>query len=131
MIPTTWSPYLKGALRIVAAFSFITHGTQKLFAVPVIEARATAELFSLFGAAGVVETLGGALMLLGLFTRPVGILLSGQMAAAYFMAHAPQGFWPILNGGELASIYCFLWLYFSASGPGAFSLDELRRQRVR
>lgn len=121
--------YLHSVLRIVAAFSFITHGTQKLFVWPVTQARPAAELFTQMWFAGVLETSGGLLMLLGLFTGPVGILLSGQMAVAYFQAHAPRNFWPILNGGELASLYCFLWLYFAVSGPGPLSLDALWRRR--
>jgi putative oxidoreductase len=126
MLPRSSAPYLRSALRIVAALSFITHGTQKLFSYPVLEARPAVELLSQFGLAGVLETFGGLLMLLGLFTGPVAFLLSGQMAVAYFQAHAVRGFWPILNGGELASIYCFLWLYFAAAGPGPISLDAVR-----
>jgi putative oxidoreductase len=84
------------------------------------------QIWSLMGVAGILELVGGALLLLGLFTRPVAFILSGQMAAAYFMAHAPQGFLPILNGGELAVLYSFLFLYFAAAGGGAFSLDGLR-----
>ena len=124
-----WAPYLLSALRIVAALSFIMHGTQKLFAWPMNEPRPTAELFTQFWVAGVLEVFGGLLMLLGLFTRPVGFILSGEMAVAYFQAHLPRGFWPILNGGELASIYCFLWLYFAAAGPGPISLDALLFRR--
>ena len=115
-------------LRIVAAFLFIAHGTQKLFGFPPDAPRLQLELLSLMGAAGVIETVGGALMLLGLFTRPVAFILSGQMAVAYFMRHAPRGTWPILNGGELAVLYCFLWLFFVAAGPGPWSLDRLRRR---
>jgi len=84
------------------------------------------QVMSLMGVAGILELVGGALLLLGLFTRPVAFILSGQMAAAYFMAHAPQGFLPILNGGELAVLYSFIFLYFAAAGGGAFSLDGLR-----
>ena len=119
------TPYLLSALRIVAALSFTTHGTQKLFAWPVTEPQPTAALFSQFWVAGVLETVGGILMLLGLFTAPVAFVLSGQMAVAYFQAHMPRGFWPILNGGELASIYCFLWLFFAWAGAGPISLDAL------
>jgi putative oxidoreductase len=123
------APYLLSALRIVAALSFITHGTQKLFAWPMNEARPTAEFFTQFWLAGILETFGGLLMLLGLFTGPVAFILAGQMAVAYFQAHHPRGFWPILNGGELASIYCFLWLYFAAAGPGPISLDAVLFKR--
>ena len=118
-------PYLLSALRIAVALSFVTHGTQKLFAWPVSQARPVAELFTQTWFAGALETFGGLFMLLGLFTRPVGFILSGQMAVAYFQAHSPRGFWPILNGGELASIYCFLWLYFATAGAGPFSLDAV------
>jgi putative oxidoreductase len=122
------APHLLSVLRLVAAFLFIAHGTQKLLGFPVSAPRASFELFSIIGAAGLIETFGGLLMLLGLFTRPVAFILSGQMAAAYFMQHAPRGAWPILNGGELAVLYCFLWLYFVAAGPGPWSVDALRRR---
>jgi putative oxidoreductase len=127
-IPARWAPYLQSALRIVAAFSFITHGMQKLFAVPVAEPREPVDLASLVGLAGVLESVGGLLLLVGLFTRPVAFLLSGQMAVAYFLRHAPLGFWPIVNRGELATLYCFIWLYLAAAGPGPWSLDALRRR---
>lgn len=121
-----WAPYLRSALRIVAAFLFMAHGTQKLFAFPVAQPRSPVDLASLSGAAGVLEVFGGGLVLLGLWTRPVAFVLAGQMAVAYFLRHASQNFWPILNGGELAALYCFLWLYFAAAGPGPLSLDALR-----
>lgn len=105
------------------------HGTQKLFAFPVNQPRETVELLSLPGLAGILEVFGGGLMLLGLFTRPVAFLLSGEMAAAYFMAHAPRSFWPVLNGGEPAVLYCFLFLYLAAAGPGPLSLDAIWRGR--
>jgi putative oxidoreductase len=126
-VPTRWAPYLLSVLRIVAAFSFITHGTQKLFAVPVAELREPVTLVSLAGLAGVLETFGGLLLLVGLFTRPVAFVLSGEMAVAYVLNHAPRGFWPILNRGELATLFCFIWLYVAAAGPGPWSLDALRR----
>jgi putative oxidoreductase len=129
----TLSTYLLSALRIVAALSFITHGTQKLFAWPVNQPRGTAELFTQAWFAGALETFGGLFLLVGLFTQPVAFLLSGQMAVAYFQAHAPRGFWPILNGGELASLYCFLFLYLAVAGPGRLSVDALyfRRRGAR
>lgn len=109
------------ALRIVAGFLFMQHGLQKVFGML---GRDQVESFaSLAGVAGIMELVGGALIMLGLFTRPVAFLLSGQMAVAYFYAHAPNGFWPIVNRGELAALYCFVWLFFSASGAGKFSLD--------
>jgi putative oxidoreductase len=129
-IPPGWGARLLSILRIVAAFLFIAHGTQKLFGWPANEPQQTAELMSMAGLAGVLETFGGLLLLLGLFTRPVAFVLAGEMAVAYFMTHAPQGFWPLLNRGELAALYCFLFLYLAAAGPGPISLDRvLRRTR--
>ena len=87
------------------------------------------DLFSLSGIAGVLELFGGALLLIGLFTRPVAFLLSGLMAFAYFIAHAPRGFWPIANGGELAIMFCFVFLYLSFAGGGSLSIDVLLRRR--
>lgn len=115
------SPYVLSVLRMIAAFTFIAHGTQKLFAFPL---GPRAALASQMGVAGIIETAGGALMLLGLFTRPVALVLAGEMAYAYFTAHAPRGTWPIQNGGELAVLYCFIWLYIAAAGPGPISLDR-------
>jgi putative oxidoreductase len=128
-IPERWTGYLRSLLRIVAAFLFMAHGTQKLFAWPIDEPRDPAALLSLMGLAGVLETFGGALLLLGLFTRPVAFLLAGEMAVAYFMSHAPNGFWPILNRGELAVLYCFLFLYLAAAGGGPWSIDAARSRR--
>ena len=123
-IPASWSPYLQGVLRIVAAFLFLAHGTQKLFGFPAPGPGGTVALGSLLGVAGLLELVGGVLLLIGLWTRPVAFLLSGEMAGAYFMGHAGRGFWPLLNGGELAALYCFVWLFFAAAGPGAFSADR-------
>ena len=120
------SARLRSVLRIVAAFLFIAHGTQKLFAWPVSEPETVVPLVSLAGLAGLLETFGGLLLLVGLFTRPVAFVLAGEMAVAYFKAHAPRDFWPILNQGELAVLYCFLFLYFAAAGPGPWSIDALR-----
>lgn len=125
-LPARWAPHLQSALRIVAAFSFMTHGTQKLFAFPAAAPREPVSLLSLAGLAGVLETFGGVLLLVGLFTRPVAFLLSGEMAVAYFLRHAPAGFWPILNRGEVAMLFCFIWLYLAAAGPGPWSFDALR-----
>jgi len=119
----TWSPRLLSLLRIITGFLFVAHGTQKWLAFPVPRASVT-ELWSLSGAAGVLELSGGALVLVGLFTRPVAFVLSGLMAFAYFIAHAPQGFWPIVNRGELAVLYCFVFLYFAAAGGGPWSIDR-------
>jgi putative oxidoreductase len=120
-----WAPYFLSILRIIAAFLFVQYGTTKLLAFPaaVMPDGGTASLASLPGVAGVLELVGGALLLIGLFTRPVAFVLSGQMAVAYFMGHAGQGFWPVLNGGAPAVFFCFLWLYLSAAGPGPWSID--------
>ena len=122
------APYLLSILRIVAAFLFMQFGTAKLFAFPaaIMPGGGTAPLASLAGIASVLETFGGACMLFGLFTRPVAFLLSGEMAVAYFYGHAPNGFWPLLNQGFPAVIFCFTWLYFSAAGAGPWSLDARR-----
>jgi putative oxidoreductase len=122
-----WRPRVLSVLRIAAALMFLAHGTAKLFAFPQVAMFANLQLFSLFGLAGVIELLGGVLLALGLFTRPVAFILSGQMAVAYFLIHAPQNFFPILNGGELAALYSFVFLYFAVAGGGAWSLDALRK----
>lgn len=114
-------------LRIVAGFLFWQHGIQKLFGV--LGRDQPVEFFTLIGLAGVLETVGGVLLMLGLFTRPVAFILSGQMAWAYFQVHAPQGFWPILNSGTPAALYSFVFLYLAARGGGGFSLDGLLRAR--
>jgi putative oxidoreductase len=119
------TPYLQSALRIAAAFIFVLHGTQKLFGFP---GGSPVPAGSLLGAAGVLEAVGGTLMLLGLFTRPVAFVLAGEMAVAYFTTHMPRGTWPILNGGELAVLFCFIWLFFCAAGPGPLSLDAVRKR---
>jgi putative oxidoreductase len=125
----SWAPYLLSVLRIIAAFVFIQFGSAKLLAIPaaIMPGGGTAPLTSLPGFAGSLELVGGALLLLGLFTRPVAFLLSGEMAFAYFMGHAPQGFWPVLNQGTPAILFCLIWLYISSAGPGPWSLDALRR----
>jgi putative oxidoreductase len=120
------TPFLQSALRLAAAFIFMAHGTQKLFAFP---GGSKVAIGSLMGAAGVIESVGGALILVGLFTRPVAFVLAGEMAVAYYMTHMPQGRWPIQNGGELAVLFCFIWLFFSAAGPGPLSADALRGHR--
>ena len=122
----TWRPRTLGILRIVTGSLFLQHGTAKLFGVPHIAMFDGLQLFSLMGLAGVLELGGGLLVLIGLFTRPSAFILSGMMAVAYFMAHAPNGFLPILNQGELAVVYCFVFLYFSVAGAGAFSADAAR-----
>jgi putative oxidoreductase len=123
----TYAPYLYALLRIVAGLMFAMHGSQKLFGIP--GGKDPVALFSLFGLAGVVELVGGLLIALGLFASIAAFIASGQMAVAYFMAHAPQGALPILNGGEAAVLYCFLFLYIAARGSGVWSLDSLRTRR--
>lgn len=120
-----YSPYLYALLRIVAGLLFMQHGLQKLFGW--LGAKGAVELMSQMGAAGIIEVVGGTLITIGLFTSPVAFIASGEMAFAYFMAHAPQGFWPIMNGGELAVLYCFVFLYFAAVGSGKWSVDSLRK----
>jgi putative oxidoreductase len=120
-----WSPHFLGVLRIITAFLFMQHGAQKLFSFPA-PPQAMHSLSSLIWVAGVLELFGGLLLVLGLFTRPVAFLLSGEMAVAYFMAHAPHGFWPLLNRGELAVLYCFVFLYLAVAGGGSWSVDQLR-----
>ena len=129
---SSWAPYMLSILRIVAAFLLLQIGTAKLFAYPaaVMPGGGTAPLTSLAGVAGALEVAGGALLLVGLFTRPVAFLLSGEMAVAYFVGHAPQGFWPVLNGGTDAVFFCFLWLYLCAAGPGPWSIDALRHHKA-
>jgi len=126
----TWAPQLQSLLRIVAAFIFIPSGTMKLFAFPMgmPPDGSTAKLMSQIGIGGILEVFGGGLILIGLFTRPVAFILSGEMAVAYFQFHQPQGFWPIVNGGTDAVLYCFVWLYFSAAGAGPWSLDAMRKK---
>ncbi|MGH7495363.1 MAG: DoxX family protein [bacterium] len=128
---TKWpglAPQLLSVLRIVAAFMFILPGTMKLFAFPIgmPPDGSTAQLISQVGLGGILETFGGTLLLVGLFTRPVAFILAGEMAVAYFQFHAPQSFWPIVNNGVNAALYCFVWLYFSAAGAGPWSLDAKR-----
>ena len=130
-IATKWpgrAPYLLSVLRIVAAFLFMQFGTAKLLAFPaaIMPGGGTAPVVSLVGLASILETFGGLLPLLGLFTRPVAFIVAGEMAIAYFLGHAPQGFWPVLNQGHPAIMFCFVWLYISAAGPGPWSLDAKR-----
>ena len=124
---SAWAPRLLSVMRIIVAFTFMAHGTQKLFGFPPSDRPAPA-LMSLGGIAGILEFVGGLLLLVGLFTRPVAFVLSGLMAVAYFMAHAPRGFWPIVNQGELAVVYCFVFLYLAAAGGGPWSLDAILRR---
>ncbi|HET7853077.1 MAG TPA: DoxX family protein [Candidatus Methylomirabilis sp.] len=131
MIAQTLSKFQAPALnllRIMTGFLFFPHGAQKLFGLFGGfggQPGATAPLLSLMGVAGILEFFGGLVVICGLFTRPVAFILSGQMAAAYFMGHFPQGFWPLHNQGELAALYSFVFLFLAASGGGAFSIDGI------
>ena len=120
---TPLAPKALGLARIVAALAYLEHGSQKLFNLPASEDGAV-PLMSIFGLAGVLELGGGILLLLGLFTRPVAFILSGQMAVAYWMFHAPEGFYPANNGGDAAILFCFFFLYLVFAGPGAFALQR-------
>src|SRR5215813_25455 len=127
----SWAPQFLSILRIVAAFLFIQFGTTKLFAMPgpIMPGGGTAPAGSLAWFAGVIEVIGGGFLLLGLCTRPIAFVVCGEMAIAYFHGHAPNGSWPILNGGHPAVLFCFVWLYCSAAGGGPWSLDALLRRR--
>ncbi|PSJ54989.1 DoxX family protein [Mesorhizobium ephedrae] len=115
-----WAPHILSILRILAAATFLTHGTMKLLGWP---APFPYPLNGLLYVAAILEIVGGLLLIVGLFTRPVAFILSGQMAVAYFMGHAGQGFFPVLNGGEAAMLFCFVFLYIAAAGPGPWSAD--------
>lgn len=121
-VPASWSPCLLALLRVVTGLGFLSHGISKFFGVPPFPVPLTPLLYAAAG----LELVGGALIVLGLLTRPVAFLLSGQMAAAYFLAHAPRGFFPSANAGEAAMLYCFIFLYLAAAGPGAWSIDAAR-----
>ncbi len=124
-LTTTWTPRLLSVLRIVAGLQFLEHGTQKFFSFPMRTGSAP-ELASLIGVQGCLEIVGGLLIILGLFTRPVAFVLAGNMAVAYFMAHAPRSFFPALNGGDAAILFCFVFLYLAAAGGGVWSIDAKR-----
>src|SRR6267154_3726607 len=123
----TWEPRMLSILRIIVGLLYMEHGLAKVVGFPLQPNHKAYELFTLNpGIQGLLELVGGLLLALGLFTRPVAFILAGNMAVAYFMAHAPRGFFPLLNGGELAIVYCFVFLYFWVAGGGEWSLDRLR-----
>ncbi|MEQ1939264.1 DoxX family protein [Mesorhizobium sp. CN5-321] len=128
-LETVWAPRLLSVLRIMTALLFMEHGTMKLLNFPASDNPGPV-LFSLMGFAGMLELVGGLLLVLGLFTRPVAFILSGQMAVAYFMAHAPHSFFPIVNKGEGAILFCFVFLYLAAAGAGPWSVDAARRSNA-
>jgi putative oxidoreductase len=123
----TWAPRLLSVLRIVAGLQFLEHGTQKFFSFPLRATAAAPELASLYGVQGCIEIVGGLLIILGLFTRPVAFILAGDMAAAYFISHFPKSFFPALSGGDAAILFCFVFLYMAAAGGGVWSIDAKRR----
>ena len=126
---TAWSPRMLSVLRIIVALLYLQHGLAKHFAFPHVAMFDNLQPFSLVWFAGVIEIVGSLLLLLGLFTRAAAFVMSGEMAVAYFMVNAPRGFFPILNQGELAVLFCFVFLYLSVAGGGAWSVDEQRLGR--
>lgn len=125
-----WQPQLLAALRIVTALLFLEHGTSKLWGWPFVDGLSNLPPFTLFWTAGVIELVGSLLVLFGLFTRPAAFILSGEMAVAYFMEHLPIDFFPIRNQGDAPILFCFVFLYLAAAGPGTFSLDGRRRAQA-
>jgi putative oxidoreductase len=124
-----WEPRILSVLRFVAGLTFLDHGTAKLFGVPPVAAFAHLHLASLLGVQGVIELVGGALICVGLFTRPVAFILSGDMAVAYFMVHLPKSFFPAVSGGDAAILFSFIFFYLFVAGGGAWSLDRLLAPR--
>lgn len=120
-----YTAQLLSVFRVMSGLLFLQHGTTKFLSIPVTKMSDVSPL-SMSGAAGLIELVGGVLIVIGLFTRPLAFLLSGTMAVAYFYAHFPRGFFPILNGGELSALYCFVFLFVAAAGGGAWSVDRLR-----
>lgn len=123
-----WAPRLLSVLRIITALLFMEHGLMKLFHFPAAQPGVPDPLPTILVVAAAIEVVGGALLVLGLFTRPVAFVCAGEMAIAYFMGHATRGFWPALNMGDAAILFCFVFLYLSAAGGGAWSVDAMRRR---
>ena len=128
-LPAAWGPRLLSVLRIVSGLIFLEHGTQKLLGFPA--GMAPPEMFTTFWFGGILELVGGFLVLIGLFTRPTAFILAGEMAVAYWMYHFPKGPFPALNMGDAAILFCFVFLYLSAAGPGPWSVDAMGRGRRR
>ena len=124
---SAWSPRLLAILRIITGLLFIAHGSSKLFGFPPFP-MGEVQIFSLLGLAGILEFVGGIFILIGWFTRPVAFILAGEMAVAYFMGHATRGLFPVINMGDAAILYCFVFLYLSAAGPGPWSVDAIRNR---
>jgi len=122
---------IRDSLRIIVALFYLQHALSKLFGFPHVAVFDNLHLFSLLGLAGVIEIIGSPLLAIGLFTRPVAFIMSGEMAVAYFMTFAPRGFFPLTNGGEAAALYCFIFFYFFVAGSGAFGLDRVMRPDAR
>jgi putative oxidoreductase len=123
-LPPRFAPYALAALRIVAALLFIAHGTQKLFGYPAPPSSGLPPMFSLFWIGAILEAAGGLLVLVGFYSRAIGFILAGEMAVAYFLFHAPRSFFPLLNNGDSAVLFCFVFLYIAVVGPGAFSINR-------
>lgn len=124
-----WAPRALSLLRIITGLMIVQHGMGKIIGFPAFPAYANVQPLSLIGAAGFIELIGGALLILGLFTQPVAFIISGEMAFAYFIAHSPKGFYPLLNGGTLAIMYCFACLYLSTAGAGPWSVDAAMKKK--
>jgi putative oxidoreductase len=123
-----WAPRALSVFRIITGLMIIEHGMAKIIGWPVVPTFANLQPFSLIGAAGFIELIGGALLILGFFTQPAAFILSGEMAVAYFMVHAPKSFYPLVNGGTLAIMYCFACLYLSTAGAGPWSVDAAMKR---
>ena len=126
---TAWAPRALSVLRIYTGLLLLAHGTAKILGFPAVPSFANVQMNSLVGASGLIELIGGALFTIGLFTRPVAFILSGFAAVAYFLVSAPKGFHPILNNGELASLFSFVFIYFVFSGPGPWSADAAMQRK--
>jgi putative oxidoreductase len=123
-----WTPRALSVLRIIMGLMIIQHGMAKILGFPAVASFANLSPFSLIGAAGLIELIGGALLIVGLLTRPVAFIISGEMAFAYFMAHAPKDFYPLINGGTLAIMFCFTCLFLSTAGAGPWSVDAAMKR---